>query len=222
MTGLFARLKQACREDWEAYTEHSFVRSMALGTLPEACFRHYLIQDYLFLIHFARAYGLAVYKAERLSDMRAAQAALSAILDQEMDLHIGLCGQWGIGPEALEAAPEASATMAYTRFCLERGLSGDLLDLNVALAPCVIGYGEIGAALMGHPDTVRDTNPYRVWIEEYASPAYQGVAEDAIERIDRLGAERLTEARFPALAKSFGQACRLEAAFWQMGLDLST
>ena len=39
----------------EKYTGHAFVRQLAAGTLPERCFRHYLIQDYLFLIHFARA-----------------------------------------------------------------------------------------------------------------------------------------------------------------------
>lgn len=29
------------------------------GTLPDAAFRMYLVQDYLFLIQFARAYALA-------------------------------------------------------------------------------------------------------------------------------------------------------------------
>ena len=28
----------------------------------QAAFRHYLVQDYLFLIEFARAYALSVYK----------------------------------------------------------------------------------------------------------------------------------------------------------------
>jgi len=37
--------------------------------LPEQCFRHYLVQDYLFLIHFARAYALAAYKSETLADI---------------------------------------------------------------------------------------------------------------------------------------------------------
>ena len=58
-TTLFARLRAACTADWEAYTGHAFVRQLAAGTLPEKCFRQYLIQDYLFLIHFARAWALA-------------------------------------------------------------------------------------------------------------------------------------------------------------------
>jgi len=34
----------------------------------------------------------------------------------------------------MKALPEAAETIAYTRYVLERGLSGDLLDLHVALA----------------------------------------------------------------------------------------
>ncbi len=218
MTGLFDRLKADAAPEWEAYTRHAFTRAMADQSLPMTSFQHYLVQDYLFLIHFARAYGLAVYKSERLEDMRGALASLSAILDVEMDLHIGLCRQWGLSLEDMEKTPEASATMAYTRFVLERGVSGDLLDLLVALAPCVAGYGEIAKRLMGDPATVRDGNPYMVWIEEYASPDYDGVVDKARAQIDRLGAERLTPARYPSLLKTFRQATRLEADFWDMGL----
>jgi thiaminase/transcriptional activator TenA len=83
----FERLKAASPAEWRAYTEHPFTAGMADGTLPEAAFRHYLVQDYLFLIEFARAYALAVYKSPQLADMREAASGLSAILDVEMNLH---------------------------------------------------------------------------------------------------------------------------------------
>ena len=85
MSGLFARLKGAAPAEWRAYTEHAFVRKLGDGTLPEASFRHYLVQDYLFLIQFARAWGLAAFKADKLVDIRDALAALRAIVDTEMD-----------------------------------------------------------------------------------------------------------------------------------------
>ena len=79
---LFARLREAAGDAWTAYVEHAFVRMLAAGTLPEPAFRRYLVQDYLFLIHLARAYALAAYKADNLDDMRAASATLTAILDE--------------------------------------------------------------------------------------------------------------------------------------------
>ncbi|MDP7547780.1 MAG: thiaminase II [Alphaproteobacteria bacterium] len=215
---LFDRLKAACGEDWQAYTGHDFVRQLATGTLPEAAFRHYLGQDYLFLIHFARAYALAAYKTTDLAEMRAAVASVDGILNAEMALHIDYCQGWGLDEAAMAAQPEAKATIAYTRFVLESGMAGDSLDLYAALAPCVIGYGEIGAALAADPGTVLGGNPYASWIEMYASPDYQAVATDAVAQLDRLAEQRLTPARFEALARTFRQATRLEADFWQMGL----
>jgi len=218
---MFARLKEACHDDWRAYVEHPFVRQLGNGTLPKPCFQHYLKQDYLFLLHFARAYGLAVYKSGNLHDMRQAQGMLSAILDQEIDLHVRFCADWGIGEEELAALPEASATLGYTRYVLERGTSGNLLDLHAALAPCVVGYAEIGAWLIEQPDTKLEGNPYRAWIEEYADPAYQEVAKAEIDQLDRLSAEEPGPRRFDDLVKTFRETTRLEIAFWDMGLNLS-
>lgn len=215
---LLDRLKAATDDTWRAYTEHAFVRGLGDGTLPKAAFERYLVQDYLFLIHFARAYALAVYKGRTLDEMRAAHEGLKAILDVEMGLHVRLCGEWGIDAATLEAAPEASETMAYTRYVLETGLRGDLLDLHVALAPCVIGYAEIGSSLARAPLGTSPENPYRAWIAEYSGAPYQAVAAAARDTLDRLAARGLTDARFPELVTVFRQATRLEIDFWSMGL----
>ena len=216
---LIDRLRGACASDWQAYTEHRFVRELAEGTLPGACFRRYLAQDYLFLIHFARAYGLAAFKSETLADIRAAATGLAAIVDREMDLHVAYCTSWGLDEAQMTATAEADATIAYTRFVLERGVAGDLLDLQVALAPCIVGYADIGRALAADPATRLEGNPYRTWIETYAGLEYQDVAADQTRQLDALAIRRGGDARFPALCRIFRQATRLETAFWQMGLS---
>ena len=215
---VFDRLKAATADDWQSYVDHDFVRQMGAGTLPQAAFRTYLVQDYLFLIQFARAYALATYKSRALADMKAAQAGVAAILD-EMDLHVRLCGRWGLSPQDIEAAPEHQATIAYTRFVLDCGAAGDLLDLHVALAPCVIGYAEIGRHLVPEGVDALGDHPYREWIAEYAGDAYQAVAAKARRHLDDLAARAMTERRFNELAALFGKASRLEADFWQMGFD---
>ena len=215
---LFARLRTACGQGWTDFVGHPFVRLLAAGTLDERCFRRYLSQDYLFLIHFARAYGLAAFKAETIADIRAAACGLSAMIEQEMRLHIEYCRGWGLSEAEMAVAEEADATLAYTRFVLERGLAGDLLDLQVALAPCILGYAEIGRALAEASSTVRAGNPYRAWIEMYASDDYQAVAAAHSRQMDELFGRRGSEARVPALVTTFAQATRLETAFWQMGL----
>jgi thiaminase/transcriptional activator TenA len=215
---IFDRLKAAAAADWQSYVDHDFVRRMGAGTLPQEAFRTYLVQDYLFLIQFARAYALATYKSRALADIKVTQAGLAAILD-EMDLHVRLCGRWGLSPDDIETAPEQQATVAYTRFVLDCGAAGDLLDLHVALAPCVIGYAEIGRNLAPNGIDALGDHPYREWIAEYAGEAYQGVADNARRHLDDLAARAMTERRFTELATLFRKASRLEADFWQMGLD---
>ncbi len=213
----FERLKTAAAAEWRAYTEHPFMNALADGSLPEAAFRHYLVQDYLFLIEFARAYALAVYKSPRLADMREAAAGLSAILDVEMDLHVKLCAGWGLLPGELEQAPAAAEMLAYTRYVLDAGMRGDLLALKVALAPCVIGYAEIATRLASRPEALAATNPYRVWIAEYAGAPYQEVAANAQAQLESLADRYATPAREAELIAIFKEATRLEADFWEMG-----
>ena len=213
---LFDRLVAANPAPWRAYTDHDFVRQLGDGSLPRAAFQRYLIQDYLFLIHFCRAYGLAIYKTTELAEMRGFQATLDAILNHEMALHVRTSAEWGLSERDLAHTPEHPATVAYTRFVLDCGLAGDLLDLAVALSPCVVGYGVIARGLA---KTAASQTPYRFWIDAYAGTEYGAVADGAIALLDGLAARRGGAAREPALATLFGQACGLEADFWQMGLN---
>jgi thiaminase/transcriptional activator TenA len=215
---LYRRLVNAAGDVWPAYTRHEFVLRLAHGDLPEAAFRRYLVQDYLFLLHFARAWGLAIYKSDTPAEMRRAQSLVAATLDVEIGLHIDYCRSWDLSETAMNAEPEAPETIAYTRFVLDRGLAGDRLDLEIALAPCMIGYAEIAAERMADPATRHDGNPYRDWLVMYGGDEYQKLARDAAGALDEQFAKRGGEGRMPALAATFATAVRLEADFWQMGL----
>ena len=214
---LFADLKTAIGPEWRTYTEHEFVQKLSEGTLPLPVFQDYLVQDYLFYVQFARANALAAYKSRSLADITDASGALRAIL-HETELHCRLTARWGIPEDELDAAPEKQATVAYTRYVLDTGMSGDLLDLHVALSPCTIGYGEIGVAL-DPARRAREGHPYAEWIAEYAGPEFQGAATAAIQRLDALTGGEVTEQRFEALVQVFRAATRLEADFWQQALD---
>jgi thiaminase/transcriptional activator TenA len=216
----FDTLRVRCQDEWQAYCQHEFVQGLGSGALPAAAFRHYLQQDYLFLLHFARAFALAAYKSRDLADLRRGAEGLKAILDVELDLHIAYCSEWGISAAELAALPEARATMAYTRYVLDAGSRGDVLDLHVALAPCMLGYAEIATWLQAQPFTVTDGNPYASWIAMYAGEEFQQAARAEREWLD----ERLAgidARRFKELVTIFREATRLEADFWQMGLDLA-
>ncbi|AGM40205.1 transcriptional regulator [Spiribacter salinus M19-40] len=217
----FCLLKNRCHDDWQAYTQHRFLRELADGSLPKAAFQHYLQQDYLFLIHFARAYALAAYKSRTLADLRQAHEGLKAILDLELGLHVEYCAGWGISEAALEQTPEARPTTAYTRYVLDTGQRGDLLDLHVALAPCVIGYAEIADWINAQSFTVRGAaNPYDAWIGMYESDEFQAAAQSERDWINAR-MERLPAPRIAQIAQIFREATRLETDFWAMNFEES-
>jgi thiaminase/transcriptional activator TenA len=218
-SAVFAGWRGAASEDWQAYTRHPFVVRLGDGSLPRQAYLHYLVQDYIFLLHFARAWALAVVKAGDLEEMRAAAATVDALVNQEMKLHVAACAAAGIAEKSLLAAEEEVENLAYTRFVIDKGLSGDFLDLMAALVPCVLGYGEIGAWL---GDAATDDG-YGDWIDAYAASDYQAVCRNVGRLIDRAAAARLgatpeASPRWADLCRTFRTATRLEVGFWDMGL----
>ena len=76
--------------------------------------------------------------------IRDSATTVNALVNEEISLHVKLCAEEGIEEADLFNATEAMPNLAYTRYVLDAGHSGDFLDLIAALAPCVLGYGEIG------------------------------------------------------------------------------
>jgi len=215
----FALWRAKAADPWRDYTHHDFVESMKDGTLPKAAFLHYLTQDYVFLMHFSRAWALAAAKSETMEELKAASATVNALVNHEMQLHVETCARAGIPVQSLFNAREEAENLAYTRYVLEAGYSGDFLDLMAALAPCVLGYGEIGARLK---EEAGET-PYAEWIGTYAGDEYQQVCRDVGALIDaalirRVGRNFEHSPRWERLCERFETATRLEVDFWAMGL----
>lgn len=63
------------------------------------------------------------------------------------------------------------------------GTQGDVLDLYVAIAACLIGYGEVGLWLqkqVGRGEAVMEGNVYRRWMEDYAGLDFIGAVNRGI------------------------------------------
>lgn len=212
-----------CQQDWDLYVKHPFVRQLGQGELDKASFQHYLKQDYLYLIHYARAFALAVFKSDGPAQMRASMPSLSALVEHEISLHIDYCREWGLEEKDILEIPEGVATVAYTRYLIDAGLQGDLADLYAALVPCALGYAHVGQYLTESGNSVIDGNPYANWIDMYAGAEYQEAAYATTAFFDELIADIPADStRAKQLQKHFTTATRMEIAFWQQGLDLSS
>ncbi len=215
-------LIKGCQQDWDLYVQHPFVQQLGQGTLANESFRHYLQQDYLYLIHYARAHALAVFKSDSPAQMRASLPSLSALVEHEISLHIDYCKSWGLQENDILELPEAVATVAYTRYLIDAGLQGDLADLYAALVPCALGYAHVGQYLTEAGNSLAEGNPYTNWIDMYAGEEYQQAAYATTAFFDELIEEiPVGSRRGRQLQKHFTTATRMEIAFWQQGLDLT-
>ena len=217
---VFYNLRKSNFSNWLLYTKHEFVKKLSDGSLNKTYFLNYLKQDYLFLIQFSKAWSLAILKSDNLEEMKIAASTVNELINFEMGLHISLCEKYGISKFDLENTEEENENIAYTRYVLELGYSGDFLDLLSALAPCVLGYGEIGINL-------KDSNPkismYRKWIETYSSSEYQNVCFNVGKLIDksfqlRLGENYTNTYKWKKANQIFKKATSLEVDFWNMAL----
>jgi hypothetical protein len=130
---------------WTAYVEHAFVRGLEDGTLPRASFLHYLQQDYVYLIHYTRAWALAAAKSTSVEEMREFAGTALTLIDGEMQLHIETCKAVGISQSALEATREEPTRTESDTFGPYRGRSPTLgKDYWGAQAQRSLGNFKIG------------------------------------------------------------------------------
>ncbi|KAK4650867.1 trifunctional hydroxymethylpyrimidine kinase/phosphomethylpyrimidine kinase/thiaminase [Podospora pseudocomata] len=199
---------------WKRYVTHPFVLAMGDGTLPLESFKGYLIQDYLYLTHYARASALAGYKAKKIEDIGAAATIVTHIF-HEMELHINYCSGFGISKQDIESCEEKEACTAYTRYVLDIGNSEDWLALQVAMAPCLLGYGDIAKRLFSDPRSKRGGNVYWAWIKNYVEDDYLLALKTGSDLLER-HAVLQSPARIDELASIFIHATKMEIAFWEM------
>ena len=210
-------LRAAAADVWEAQHAHPFVRGIGDGTLPVARFAHYVRQDYLFLIEYARMLALGAARAPDLETMRRFADLAQTILGEEMELHRAFAREFGITEAELEAEPPAPTTQAYTDFLVRTAAIGELADLSAALLPCMWGYAEVGQRLAaaGAPPDER----YARWIQTYAAPEFEELAAWCRGLVDRL-AEGTGDDGRARMHLAFLTCSRYELAFWEMGWTL--
>jgi thiaminase (transcriptional activator TenA) len=212
-----AQLRAAAADIWEAQHRHPFVRGVGDGTLPEQRFAHYVRQDYVFLVEYARMLALGAARAPDLQTMRRLADLAQAILSEEMELHRAFAREFGISELDLETETAAPTTQAYTDFLVRTAALGDAGELAAALLPCMWAYTELGQRLAaaGAPADER----YARWIAMYASAEFEELAAWCRGLVDRLGAAADDEGR-ARMERAFVTCSRYELAFWEMGWTL--
>jgi len=207
------------KELWESFLRHPFVAGITEGTLPQEKFQYYMIQDYLYLMDYARVFALGTAKAEDLETARIFGRYVNQITDGEMAIHRGYMKRLGVPEEKALRTPPAQDCLSYTSYMLREAYEGGPAEIAASILSCAVSYEYIAAAMVERNAACRDHPFYGEWVRGYASPEY---AEEnrMLERLtDRL-CEGLSAVRMAKLQDIFVRCTRYEGSFWDMGWEM--
>ena len=217
---LSRRLQHAAAPIWAACLEHPFVTGIGDGTLAVEKFRHYMLQDYLYLFDYARVFALGVVKTRDPALMRTFAANVDAILGGEMEIHRAYMRRLGITEAQVLSGKPALDNLSYTSYMLSVASSGGLMELVAAILACSWSYAVIGQALAAMPGAAEHPF-YGEWVRGYSSEQYAATNQSLIELMDKLAANA-TEEQAAYLTDIFVRCSRYEKGFWDMAWEMRT
>ena len=218
--GFIEGVEERSRPIRQSILEHPFVRGIGRGDLDVERFKHYVAQDYVYLVDYARVLALGAARAPELDVMSWFAGLLDETLNTEMELHRGFCAQFGISREELEYTRPAPTTVAYTSYLLRVASQGSFGELAASLLPCQWGYWEIGEHLtrQGAPS---QAPLYAEWVAMYSSDEFRDLALHLRELTDAIG-NVASPAEQAAMEAAYVTSLRLEYQFWNMAWNKET
>lgn len=190
---------------------------------------------------------LLAAKSTSFTAMATALESVTGVLHEVSTTHKAFCARWGITERELEDTPESTATTAYGAYIMDIGFQGDTIKLNMALAACLLGYGEVGLWLVAESKRLgswvvmdESSNPYVPWIREYSGEMYQRAVDTGLGTppvclfrlplsvdgvtvtIESISLKTsISGANFEEWVEIWKKCVLLEKGFWDMAISLS-
>ena len=143
-TAFSDRLFTTAAPIWNACLAHPFVQGIANGTLEPEKFKHYMKQDYVYLIEYCKVFAIGAAKSPDLETMGLFASLLHGTLHIEMDLHRAYAAEFGISSAELEQTRPSAALTGYTSYMLNMAQAGGVENAAAAVLACAWSYNHIG------------------------------------------------------------------------------
>lgn len=196
--------------------QHPFNQQLHKGTLSPQVFRHFIIQDALYLRDFSRilqqlSTRLATVNADYAQHfLRFAEDTVKAEqYMQEKYLSKKTSTMHFFQSEVIEKIPAIAAYTNHLLTCAEK----EPVPVAVAsLVPCFWLYYELGKQMN---EAAQDENhPYREWIAEYVSEEFGRSVTTIIQCNNELGENASSDLQ-AQMIKAFVQSTEFELGFWE-------
>lgn len=213
--GLIARLMDSVSDVWPEYNKHPFVKGLETGSLDPEKFRHYIIQDYLYLNEYTKVFALGVTKAKSLGIMQLCSSIINSIAGVEMNIHNGYMGRLGVSQDEINRTARTPENLSYTSYMLRVAYDEGEAEILAAILSCALSYEDIAKKILENNPGAADHELYGDWIKCYSGGEYCRANRLLVSALEE-SAEDYTDSQLEHLAEIF-RACSLyEMGFWDM------
>ncbi len=214
------RLLEATKDIWNSYNDHPFVKGIENGTLDKEKFRYYIIQDYLYLIDYAKAFAIGIAKAKSVETAQLFSGYISLLTGSEMNIHHGYMGKFAVSREEIDGTSRALDNLSYTSYMLRVAYEEGEAEILAAILSCAYSYELIAKRMVENTPDCVNHDFYGEWITGYASEDYANGNVVLIDALNQL-TENYTEEQLQHLTDIFVACSRYEYLFWDLSWKMS-
>ena len=157
---------------WEKCLHSEFLTHLADGTLDEACFKGYIVEDSLYLREYAKVFAWGMTKAKDMQTIRTYYSLLSFVNESEDAARLHYLKHFGLTDEGIQSLPLRPENRAYVDSMIEAAKNGEgAAECMMACLPCMLSYGWLFQMLLQRSPAVKDTY-YGALVLDYAGPGY--------------------------------------------------
>lgn len=199
---------------WEKCYESHFVQELGRGDLPSDKFLNYMIQDSIYLKHYARIYGKAIYNAGSLREIQIYISLLEFLDEEQSGARLKYIKEAGLTDDDIELIQALPENKAYIDFMLEIAERGTNQEILMSVLPCILSYSYIFRRLVKENPEIEKTK-YAEFICDYANDDYYEKNKKVITFVNDLCSESDVIEK-ETLKNIFLESSQHELAFWSM------
>ncbi len=206
-----------CVEDslpiWEQCLNSPFITQMEAGTLDEACFQGYIVDDSLYLWEYAKVFAWGIIHSRDTEAMRTFYSFLSFVNEGEGSTRVAYLHRYGLTDDMVQKLPQRPENKTYTDFMLQAAREG-VAECMMASLPCTLSYGWIFGKVLERTPSIRQSI-YWPLVKDYAENGYDQICKRWSDFGDKV-CSHLPQQRQKRCMEIFKECSALELGFWNM------
>ena len=200
---------------WRACLETEFLRGIADGTLDEACFKGYIVDDSLYLREYSKVFAWGMLHSSDTEEIRTYYSMLSFVNEAEDSTRRYYLKRYGLTDEQIQPLPFRPQNRAYVDFMLgEAERAPGAAECMMTCLPCLISYGWIFGEILKTAPAAQQS-PYARFVNDYAGDRYDSICK-VWEAFANKSCAELSPERQAACLKIFRTCSEHELHFWEM------